>query len=179
MVTAKQGQMPKVDPHLQYQKWAQEYGGIYSLMLGTKTAIVLSSDKAVKDLLDKRSANYSARPDLYTGQTLMSGDKRMVMMVRDVISILKYETDDYTDVRNALEKCDSTVCGYIEATLTGCQIRKVFHNSLHVNKSAEYVPYQELENKQLLYEMMNDPSTDLLDHFRRYSSSLVTSIVYG
>ncbi|KAF2036717.1 cytochrome P450 [Setomelanomma holmii] len=63
------------------RKWAQEYGSVYSLMLGTKTMIVLSSDKAVKDLLDKKSANTSARPDLYTGQTLMSGGKRMVMML--------------------------------------------------------------------------------------------------
>jgi hypothetical protein len=75
--------MEKENRHLQFQKWAQEYGAVYSLILGTKTMIVLSSDKAVKDLLDKRSANYSARPDLYTGQTLMSGGKRMVMMVRN------------------------------------------------------------------------------------------------
>jgi hypothetical protein len=73
--------MPKEDPHLQFQRWAQEYGPVYSLMLGTKTMIVLSNDKAVKELLDKKSANTSARPELYTGQTLMSGDKRMVMMV--------------------------------------------------------------------------------------------------
>jgi hypothetical protein len=59
------------------------------------------------------------------------------------------------------------------------QIRKVYHTSLHVNKSVDYIPNQELENKQLLYQMMTDTSTDLLDHFRRYSSSLVTSIVYG
>lgn len=74
-------QMANEKPHLQFQKWAQEYGGVYSLILGTKTMIVLSSDQAVKDLLDKKSANYSARPDLYTGQTLLSGGKRMVMMV--------------------------------------------------------------------------------------------------
>ncbi|KAF2691988.1 cytochrome P450 [Lentithecium fluviatile CBS 122367] len=70
-------------------KWAQEYGPVYSLMLGTKTMVVLSSDTAVKDLLDKKSANYSARPDLYTGQTLLSGGKRMVMM------ILFYNMDEY------------------------------------------------------------------------------------
>jgi hypothetical protein len=58
------------------------------------------------------------------------------------------------------------------------QIRRLYHHALHVNKSAEYVPYQELENKQLIYDIMIDPS-DLLGHFRRYSSSLVTSIVYG
>ncbi|KAH3913791.1 hypothetical protein HBH56_094320 [Parastagonospora nodorum] len=137
--------MAKDDPHLQFQKWAKEFGPVYSLMLGTKTMIVLSSDKAVKDLLDKKSGNTSGRPDLYTGQTLMSGDKRMVMMT--------YGTPWRT-------------------------IRKLFHNTLHVNKSAEYVPYQELENKQLLYDILNDP-TDLLTHFRRYSSSLVTSVVYG
>jgi hypothetical protein len=73
--------MAKENPHLQFQKWAQEYGPVYSLMLGTKTMIVLSSATAVKDLLDKKSVNYSARPDLYFGQTLLSGGKRMVMMV--------------------------------------------------------------------------------------------------
>jgi hypothetical protein len=50
-------------------------------MLGTKTMIVLNSAEVVKELLDKKSAITSARPDLYFGQTLMSGGKRMVMMV--------------------------------------------------------------------------------------------------
>ena len=42
---------------------------------------MLSSDTAVKDLLDKKSAIYSDRPDMYVGQTLGSGDLRFVMMV--------------------------------------------------------------------------------------------------
>ena len=83
---AKSMQMAKDNPHLQFQKWAQNYGPVYSLMLGTMTMIVLSNDQAVKDLLDKRSANTSARPDLYTGQTLLSGGKRMVMMVRAIVA---------------------------------------------------------------------------------------------
>lgn len=74
--------MPQENPHLQFEKWAKEYGEVYSLMLGTKTMIVLNSDRAVKELLDRKSSNTSARPDLYTGQTLLSGGKRMVMMVR-------------------------------------------------------------------------------------------------
>ncbi|KAG9598982.1 putative cytochrome P450, partial [Aureobasidium melanogenum] len=73
-------QMPKRDAHLQFQKWANEYGPIYSLMLGTRVLIVLSSDQAVKDLLDKRSAIYSAREDMYVGQTLCSGGMRFLMM---------------------------------------------------------------------------------------------------
>lgn len=58
------------------------------------------------------------------------------------------------------------------------QIRKVYHNAFHMNKSAEYVQHQELENKQMLYDIMQNPD-DLMEHLRRYSSSLITSIVYG
>jgi hypothetical protein len=72
--------IPNENPHLQFQAWAQEYGAIYSLMLGTKTMIVLNDDKVVKELLDRRSSIYSSRPDLYFGQTLLSGGKRMAMM---------------------------------------------------------------------------------------------------
>ena len=50
-------------------------------MLGTKVMIVLSSDVAVKELLDKRSDRYSDRAEAYVGQTLCSGDLRMLMMV--------------------------------------------------------------------------------------------------
>lgn len=74
-------QMPMHDPHLQFQKWAQEYGPIYSLILGTKVMIVLSKDYVMKDLLDKRSAIYSSRPDLYIMQTIMSGGHRMLITV--------------------------------------------------------------------------------------------------
>lgn len=77
--------MPKEKPHLQFQKWAEEYGPVYSLILGTKVMIVLSSDQAVKDLLDKRSGIYSSRPDLYLGQIASgasegSGGLRMLFM---------------------------------------------------------------------------------------------------
>lgn len=71
--------MPKEKAHLQFQKWAQEYGPIYSLILGTKVMIVLNSDQAVKDLLDKRSGIYSSRPEMYIGQ-LVSGGLRMLLM---------------------------------------------------------------------------------------------------
>jgi hypothetical protein len=72
--------MPKGNAHLQFQKWAQEYGPVYSLILGTKVMVVLSSDQAVKDLLDKRSGIYSSRPDMYLGN-VVSGGLRMLLMV--------------------------------------------------------------------------------------------------
>lgn len=54
---------------------------IYSLILGTKTMVVLSSDVVVKDVLDKRSGNYSDRPDMFIGQKVASGNLRLVVMV--------------------------------------------------------------------------------------------------
>lgn len=74
--------MPKRDIHLQLQKWAKQYGPVYSLILGTQTLVVLSSDVAVKDLLDRRSSLYSHRQEMYIGQKLASGDLRLLMMVR-------------------------------------------------------------------------------------------------
>lgn len=53
---------------------------IYSLVLGTKIMIVLSSDEVIKDLLDKRSGIYSSRPDIYLGN-VVSGWLRVVLMV--------------------------------------------------------------------------------------------------
>lgn len=101
--------MPGRDAHLQFEKWAREYGksssrlhstmseelalitsigDVYSLMLGSKTLIVLSSDVAVKELLDRRSATYSDRPELYIGQDLCSGGLRMLMMVsRSLVNV--------------------------------------------------------------------------------------------
>lgn len=74
-------QMPQRDPHLQFQEGARQYGSIFSLIIGTKTFIVLSSVTAVKDLMDKRSAIYSDRPESYIGQDLCSGGLRFVLMV--------------------------------------------------------------------------------------------------
>lgn len=82
MITLGNKQMPNRDAHKQFQAWAKQYGPVYSLILGTKTLVVLSSDQAVKDLLDKRSAIYSDRQDMYIGMTLCSADLRMLMMVR-------------------------------------------------------------------------------------------------
>lgn len=42
--------------------------------------IVLTSDQAIKDLLDKRSNIYSSRPDMYLTNVLSNG-LRMLAMV--------------------------------------------------------------------------------------------------
>lgn len=74
-------QIPSERRHEQFEKWAREYGPVYSLMLGTKVMIVLNSDVAVKDLLDRRGAIYSSRPEAYIAQTVLSGGLRVLFMV--------------------------------------------------------------------------------------------------
>ncbi|EXJ69172.1 uncharacterized protein A1O5_08107 [Cladophialophora psammophila CBS 110553] len=58
-------QMPSSNLHLHLQKWAQEYGPIYSLKLGGQTQIVVSSPAIMRDLLEKRSNIYSTRMDMF------------------------------------------------------------------------------------------------------------------
>jgi cytochrome P450 len=137
--------MPTRDAHLQFEKWAREYGPVYSLILGTKTMIMLSSDKAVKDLLDKKSNMYSHRQEMYIGQTLCSGDLRILMM------------------------------GY-DARWRMC--RKLVHSLLNISAAKSYVPYQMLENKQMLYEMITQPERCMYN-IRRYTNSLTTTMVFG
>ncbi|KAF2084769.1 putative cytochrome P450 [Saccharata proteae CBS 121410] len=138
-------QMPARDLHKQLQAWANQYGPIYSLVLGTQTLIVLSSDQTVKDLLDKRSAIYSDRQDMYVANELGSGGLRFLF--------LKYGPSWRV-------------------------FRRLTHQLLNINVARSYVPYQDLENKQLLVEMLDDPS-HLLENIRRYSNSLTTSMVFG
>ncbi|KAL1961759.1 hypothetical protein VTN77DRAFT_1085 [Rasamsonia byssochlamydoides] len=137
-------QMPKKNGHLQFQKWAEEYGPVYSLILGTKVMIVLSSDQAVKDLLDKRSNIYSSRPEMYLGQ-VVSGGLRVLLM-------------EYGD--------------------TWRMIRKMLHNILNIKAAKSYVPYQDLENKQMLCGFLDQPDL-FIDHIRRYTNSLTTQMVFG
>ena len=66
---------------------------IYSLILGTKTMVVLSSDSVVNDLLDKRSGNYSDRPDMFIAQRIASGNLRMVVMVSQPLALNRAHLD--------------------------------------------------------------------------------------
>jgi hypothetical protein len=77
-------QMPTSDPHKKFQEWAQTYGPVFSLILGTRCLVVLSSDVAVKDLLDDQSAIFGHRGDHLIGHTILSGGQGMLLMVNVV-----------------------------------------------------------------------------------------------
>ncbi|KAH7161080.1 cytochrome P450 [Dactylonectria macrodidyma] len=61
-------QMPTKNFHLEFQKLAQQYGPITTMKLGGQNLFLLNDPTVVRDLLEKRSNNYSCRPDLYARQ---------------------------------------------------------------------------------------------------------------
>lgn len=137
--------MPKTRVYEQFKKWADEYGPIYSLILGSQVTVVLSSDAAVKELLDKRSAIYSSRPDMFLAQTIASGRLRFSLM-------------PYGETWRMMRRC--------------------IHTILNIRAAKSYIPYQELENKQMLAEFLTQPD-DFVNHIQRYADSLTTQMVFG
>lgn len=72
-------QIPKKGAHFQFTKWAREYGGIYTLKLGTGTAAVITDRRLVKELIDKKSSKYSERPKSYVANLISGGDHILLM----------------------------------------------------------------------------------------------------
>jgi cytochrome P450 len=56
--------------------------------------------------------------------------------------------------------------------------RKLVHTLLNVAAAKSYVPYQVLENQQMLYEILHEPE-NVLNAVRRYSNSLTTAMTFG
>ncbi|KAF2491503.1 putative cytochrome P450 [Lophium mytilinum] len=66
--------------HLKFTEWARHYGGMYSLKLGSTTAIVLTDRRLVKEMLDKKSSIYSGRPVSHVGHTLITDGDHILTM---------------------------------------------------------------------------------------------------
>lgn len=72
-------QIPKKGAHFQFTEWAKQYGGIYTLKLGTGTAAVMTDRRLIKQLVDKKSALYSERPKSYVAKLISGGDHILLM----------------------------------------------------------------------------------------------------
>ncbi|KAI7285110.1 cytochrome P450 [Hortaea werneckii] len=72
-------QIPKQGVHFQFTEWARQYGGIYTLKLGTGTAAVITDPRLVKQLLDKKSSKYAERPKSYVANLIAGGDHILLM----------------------------------------------------------------------------------------------------
>ncbi|KAF3008170.1 hypothetical protein E8E14_005786 [Neopestalotiopsis sp. 37M] len=159
-------------PHLQFEKWAREYGPIYSVILGTKVMIVLNTDQAIKDLLDKRSNIYSSRPEMYLGQ-IVSGGLRMLLMeygptwrtLRGIVhNSLNIKASNTYVTYQDLENKDMLL-GFLEAPDQFIQHIRRFTNSLSM---------------QMMYGIrttsIEDPQMNQLYHgFEKFSAVLAST----
>ncbi|KAL4748420.1 hypothetical protein BDW72DRAFT_214807 [Aspergillus terricola var. indicus] len=72
-------QIPVKGSYLKFTEWASQYGGLYSLKLGTGTAIVITEPRLVKEVIDRKSSKYSNRPDSFVAHTITGGSHLLVM----------------------------------------------------------------------------------------------------
>ncbi|CBF76209.1 cytochrome P450 [Aspergillus nidulans FGSC A4] len=72
-------QIPVKGSYLKFTEWASQYGGLYSLKLGTGTAIVITDPRLVKEVIDRKSSKYSNRPESFVAHTITGGSHLLVM----------------------------------------------------------------------------------------------------
>ncbi|KAJ7143019.1 cytochrome P450 [Mycena epipterygia] len=130
--------------HYKFTEWARKYGGMYSLKVGPGTVVVLTDVAAVRELMDKRSANTADRPSFYVADLVTGG------------------------LHLALAR-------YGETWKT---LRRATHSVLMPQATARHLPIQKAEATQLLHDILRSPDS-FYTHMRRYSSSVILSVLFG
>ncbi|CAL1707418.1 unnamed protein product [Somion occarium] len=64
---------PQTRAHLKFTEWARTYGEIYSLKIGSGTAIVVSSSKMARECFELHGATTSDRPAIHVGELVYKG----------------------------------------------------------------------------------------------------------
>lgn len=77
--------------------------------------IVLSSDRAVQDLLDKRSNIYSDRPDMYLTHVI-GNENRMLSMVRPIHTYPAWKAVVYVQCVSDQQKSHTVLPGVCSAS---------------------------------------------------------------
>jgi cytochrome P450 len=67
-------------PQRQYEKWADQYGELFLVKLGFFNWVFVNTPAAVKEIFDKRSAITSARPPMPVASSVVSDDKRILLL---------------------------------------------------------------------------------------------------
>ncbi|KAI1167833.1 putative cytochrome P450 oxidoreductase [Nemania serpens] len=138
--------LPKTYTHIQFTEWARQYGGIYTLKLGSATMAVITDRTIGKSTLDKKSSIYSHRPPSYVAHDLITGGHHLLAMP------------------------------YGEKWRT---FRGLMHQHLTENMvQQQHLSLVNAEALQLVRDYMLFPEDHML-HPKRFSNSIINSIVYG
>jgi len=74
---------PTFNAHIKFKEWADQYGEIYSLRLGSNNFVVLNSDRVIKDLMD--SVFPRRRPLTYREAIYIHLDHIFTLLVKSFI----------------------------------------------------------------------------------------------
>ncbi|KFZ24257.1 hypothetical protein V502_01249 [Pseudogymnoascus sp. VKM F-4520 (FW-2644)] len=72
--------IPPTHSWLQFKTWADQYGPLYRLRLGTREHVVISTEKIANDLLRERGNHYSSREQTFMATELLSDNLRPLLL---------------------------------------------------------------------------------------------------
>ncbi|KAH6658483.1 cytochrome protein [Truncatella angustata] len=74
-----QHQLAKSKPWIQFERWSESFGPIFTIWIGRRPTLVLSDPHIAQELLEKRSTKYSSRPRMVAmGELLWKGASILV-----------------------------------------------------------------------------------------------------
>ncbi|KAK7740018.1 hypothetical protein SLS62_011161 [Diatrype stigma] len=57
-------------------------------------------------------------------------------------------------------------------------MHKIIHSALNINAAKTYIPYQNFESEQMLYDLLEQPD-EYKNHLRRYTYSVTSQVTFG
>ncbi len=137
-------------PQRRLQQWAREYGEMFQIRMGWENWIFLNDPAAVKELLDKQSANTSGRAPMPVASDIVSGGKRFLLMTY---------TPEWRKLRTIVHKL---LTPKMSATF----------------KPSQELEAKQLINDIYADSLRNDQESFYM-HCRRYSTSVIMTSTYG
>lgn len=154
--------MPKRDLHLQYQKWGQQ-----------------CQSEAINEINSHELTNTWVDGPIFS---LKLGSQSVVVLTSGELikRLVDKKSGNYSDrpklyMQDIWEGSRIIMRGYDALWKVE---RKLYHQFLNINKAARYVPYQDLETKQLLVDLLDNPNR-FEDLITRTTLSVATSMAYG
>ncbi|KAG7085591.1 hypothetical protein E1B28_003142 [Marasmius oreades] len=148
-------------PWVTYSKWSDIYGDIFTFqVLGSRT-VILNSYKAIMELLERRSYNYSDRPCTSVNA------QRFTQVLGSCIAVSTYVTDLHLVL---------SVMRYSDWWRLH---RKTVHQSFnHSQVLPEYYDIQKERTSLLIRKLATSPK-NFFEHVRAHSGETILEIVYG
>ncbi|KAJ8095064.1 hypothetical protein PM082_010282 [Marasmius tenuissimus] len=157
---------------IRYWKWGQVYGDIFHLQVLGHHIVVLNSREAITTLLDKRSYNYSDRPDMH-----MFLDKELVSAEWGFVG-----TSQSPNAMQPLKCWPHVSCfeGFRHTDWWRLH-RRTFHQRFQPRVMPEYHDIQRIATGSLIEKLATSPS-DFIGHINKchsFSGSIILKIAYG